>query len=681
LWPERRSTTPRYYYSAFDHELSPSWSPDGSELAYIGNPEIIYGTGAIWRRGVRADAQPVLVRAEETTWRARPDWSRDGKRIVYSSYAGRNSQQLWETTAAGGGDPLALGYGDYDATGARWSPDGTRVAYLGNQGGDTQIHLLTVPGGAQQLLVAHELQYLRPMGRLTLHISGGGGVDGKAVPTRIAVLGADGRAYAPDDVRMHAEDGFDRSLQDYETHYFHSSGDATLLLPAGTAKITVWRGLATAVARRSVVITADQTARLDISLEALSVPEDWRAAWHSGDVHVHMNYSGNYQNTPAGLVAQAGAEDLDVVFDLIVNKEQRIPDIRYFSTSPDPASTATTLLAHSQEFHTSYWGHLGLLGLNDHFLLPAFAAYANTAAASLYPTNAAIADLAHAQGALVGYVHPFDQTPDPAHDASLTNELPVDVALGKVDYYEVVGFSDHRASAGVWHRLLNCGFRPAAAAGTDAMTNFASLRGPVGLNRVYVASGATGGVAGAVGDLAERERDWLAALKAGHSMATNSALLGFSVDGQLPGAEIEVGSHGAVLRLRGFMRSIVPMDHLEILYNGKPLRSVALRGDRRSADLDERVRVAGPGWILLRAWNDHSHPDIFDIYPYATTNPVFLAAAGTATHCGADADYFLAWIDRLDDAARRHGGYNNDEERRITLGQIAAARKVYADRR
>ena len=34
--------------------------------------------------------------------------------------------------------------------------------------------------------------------------------------------------------------------------------------------------------------------------------------------------------------------------------------------------------------------------------------------------------------------------------------------------------------------LLNCGLRIPAGAGTDAMANYASLRGPVGLNRVYV---------------------------------------------------------------------------------------------------------------------------------------------------------------------------------------------------
>ena len=63
--------------------------------------------------------------------------------------------------------------------------------------------------------------------------------------------------------------------------------------------------------------------------------------------------------------------------------------------------------------------------------------------------NADIADIAHARGALVGYVHPFDDYPEPIakpHEA-LTNELPVDVALGKVDYMEIIGFSDHRATA------------------------------------------------------------------------------------------------------------------------------------------------------------------------------------------------------------------------------------------
>src|SRR4029077_17924747 len=161
-----------------------------------------------------------------------------------------------------------------------------------------------------------------------------------------------------------------------------------------------------------------------------------------------------------------------------------------FRVDPDPVSGPGFLLLHDQEYHTSYWGHTGLLGLRDHYLLPEYVGYSNTAAASLYPTNADVADLAQAQGALFGYVHPFDTKPAPTRTTErLTDEPPVDAALGKLDYLEVMGYSDHLITSGIWYRLLNCGFRIPAGAGTDAFPNFASLRGPAGLVRTYVRSG------------------------------------------------------------------------------------------------------------------------------------------------------------------------------------------------
>jgi hypothetical protein len=519
------------------------------------------------------------------------------------------------------------------------------------------------------------------MGRLQVHVTGPA-TGGPELSARVAVLGADGRAYAPDDAWMHAEDGYDRSQAHSETHYFHTAGVSTLTVPPGLAKITVYRGLATQIARSEILVRTGETVTVNVTLNPVPVPANWRASWHSADVHVHMDYAGAYRNTPEHLVQQGTAEDLDVIFDLIVNKEQRFPDYDYFSPEPDPVSTSSVLLSHGQEFHTSYWGHLGLLGLNDHILLPGYAAYANTAAASLYPTNAAIADLAHAQSALVGYVHPYDHVPDPAHDATLTSELPVDVALGKVDYYEVLGFSDnHRATAEVWHRLLNCGFHVAAAGGTDAMANFASLHGPVGLYRVYVEDGAHDMSHSGTSERHARLANWLHALKSGHSMATNSALLGLEVNGNPPGSEVQLAAGTASLRVKGWMRSIVPIDHLELIERGKVVRQIPLSGDRRSADIDLTLQSAAPGWLLLRAWNDHADPDIFDIYPYATTSPVWLTRPGAELHCGKDADYFIAWADRLAAGAKDHPDYNTAAERELTLAQIQAARKVYEARR
>ena len=43
--------------------------------------------------------------------------------------------------------------------------------------------------------------------------------------------------------------------------------------------------------------------------------------------------------------------------------------------------------------------------------------------------------------------------------------LPADAAHGKVDYLEVIGFSDHNSTAAVWYRLLNPGLRIPAGGG------------------------------------------------------------------------------------------------------------------------------------------------------------------------------------------------------------------------
>jgi TolB protein len=677
VWPERKSAVPRYYYSPFDHELSPTWSPDGKELIYVGNPEMVYGTGSLWRRALSAEAAPSAIRFEETTWKARPAWSPDGKRVLYSSYAGRQWHQLWITTAAGGGDPIPLAFGEFDATAARWAPDGSRIAFISNRAGTTEIWLQDVIGGAQRKLETRARHYRQAMGELVLRTLDS---EGRSTPARVAIVAADGRAYAPDDAWIHADDGFDRRHSAFETHYFHTGGDARITLPAGAASITVWRGLENQIEHRTVKVGAGGRENVDVRLQPLPLPANWSGDWLSADVHVHMNYGGTYRNTPERLVRQADAEDLDVVFDLVVNKEQRIPDISYFSPAPDKASTDAVLLSHGQEYHTSFWGHLGLLGLADHYLIPGYSAYANTGAASLYPTNAAVADLAHAQGALVGYVHPFDETPNLEAPGALTNELPVDVALGKVDYYEVVGFSEHRTSAAVWYRLLNCGFRPAAAAGTDAMANFASLRGPVGMNRVYALT-ERASTAEASNDTSARRQRWLEGLRAGRTLATNGPLVGLTVEGQPPGAEVAVPSGETGLNYKGFLRSIVPVDHLELVLNGKVARTIRLTGNRLSADFVGKLPVSGNGWLLMRAWNDAAHPEIFDLYPYATTNAFFFRTSGAAVHCGGDAQYFVKWIDRLEEAATAHKDYNTLSEREATLTQIRAARAIMSERR
>ena len=137
---------------------------------------------------------------------------------------------------------------------------------------------------------------------------------------------------------MHADDGFDRTLQRAETHYFHCASPCSLDAPAGAAAIWVQRGFRYLPWRQSVRLVARcgaHSVRVDLRLHDL--PASF-GTWRSADLHVHMNYGGAYRNTPENLARQARAEDLDVVYNTIVNKEERIPDVGYFRTDPDPAS-------------------------------------------------------------------------------------------------------------------------------------------------------------------------------------------------------------------------------------------------------------------------------------------------------------------------------------------------------
>ena len=652
----RESSIPRYYYSTHDHAINPSWTPDGRSLVFVSNREIAYGTGRICSIALEAGSAACFI-DEETSWRANPEVAPDGRRVLYSSYQGRQWHQLWVSTLKGEAT-LPLTFGEFDVTQARWSPDGRRVAYISNESGNVTLWIREFTGGARQQISSRTRHYARPMAPLTIKLTDEAG---KPVPGRVSVRGSDARAYAPDDAWVSADDSFDPVTQIEETRYFHCDGECVVSVPLGDAKITAWHGQRYAAALHTAKIRETSGATAGITFKQLALPS-WAPPGVSADLHVHMNYGGHYKSTLQTLAAQARAEDLDVIYNTIVNKEQRIPDIDF--AGGGVARDGGVTIFQAQEYHTSYWGHLGLLGLRDHFLTPDFSAYQQSALTSPYPHNGAVADLARAQGALVGYVHPFDWPIVPEKEKSLTNALPVDVALGKADYMEVVGFSDHKATAAVWHRLLNLGFRLSAGAGTDAMANYASLRGPVGMNRVFLQTG---------GDTSEEALH--KALREGRSVASNGPLLALQVEERNPGDTIELAS-GRKIEFRAAMRSLAPLDHVEVLYNG---RVVARHGKKEatSAELGGTIAVTESGWILLRAWNDDPDPLIFDLYPYATTSPVYVSVEGRPIRSPEDAQYFLRWVDRIIASADARQDYNDAQEKKDTMDYLRTGRAVF----
>jgi hypothetical protein len=285
---------------------------------------------------------------------------------------------------------------------------------------------------------------------------------------------------------------------------------------------------------------------------------------------------------------------------------------------------------------------------------------------SLFPHNGFVADRAHEQKGLVGYVHPFEQSEIfPDQSETLFNELPVDAALRKVDYYELIGFAEHKASEAVWYQLLNCGFHIPAGAGTDAMANYASLRGPLGLNRVYVNS---------------REKinynEFLKKVKEGKSFVTNGPLVGFTVEGKNAGDSISLTMKEQSLNYKIFVRSHVPVDHAEVVFNGEVIATHSLTGDKKTLDLNGLVKLKGSGWLLFRVWSEAAHPDLPDMYPFASTNPIYIKGQFSNPKQKEAASFFLKWVNRIEKKVPSLY-FRNEEERNTVLNEVRKSSFFY----
>ena len=143
------------------------------------------------------------------------------------------------------------------------------------------------------------------------------------------------------------------------------------------------------------------------------------------------------------------------------------------------------------------------------------------------------------------------------------------------------------------------------------------------------------------------------------------------------GDEIDLSEGNHELHFAAWMRSIVPLDHLEVVCNGKVVHDVRLEGARESADVSATIPFSQSAWCLLRAWADKAEHPILDLYPYATTSPVFINVAGSSLHSKEDAEYFLAWIDRLIAGANANQDWNNPAEKERVLSTLQTARAVY----
>src|SRR5256886_11895924 len=455
--------------------------------------------------------------------------------------------------------------------------------------------------------------------------------DGKALPSRVYIRGADGAWHFPKTafargsaVRYERRSGFNKNTVEMHTtlsaHPFRAE-----LLP-GRYPFTVEPGNEFFPETREEMVQRDM-AKVEFRLRRwVNMVE---LGWYSGDTHVHRD--------PGDLPNVMLAEDVNVAFPLVYwTTDADVPPSRSNRNSegdftPAPVNVDATHVYYPRNteyeiFTTAKRPHtLGaLLALNHRtiFDLPAL------------PISP-IAERAHAEGALldlekhnwpwsmalVPLVRPdLFELANNHHwetEFSITNwavPAPAWMNIGSGSDNErqwtLYGFLNYYA-------LLDCGFRLSPAAGTANGVHPV----PLGFSRVYVHL--------------PRGFDyeaWLNGLKAGRSFVTTGPMLFATVNGEDAGY-IFKGPLGAKdkqrFHLEGDVVSAERVGKVEVILNGEVVRttnSVATRtqtGAHRS-HFDEEVELIGSGWIAVRCWEERANGR----FRFAHTAPWFVEADG-----------------------------------------------------
>jgi hypothetical protein len=467
------------------------------------------------------------------------------------------------------------------------------------------------------------------------------GATGQPVAAKIRVTDmASGQAYVPE----HAIKTMPQKAAPGVKQYFYARGKYEIALPPGRYQIEVVRGICHEQAIDNAEVGAGLTHVRDIDIPVL---QDMHTAhWYSGNTHTHYHLEIDEDpDDRLRMVPPAEALDVSVISYLVRNDSPYITNRYPIGRLPDFSRDGTLMdmgeeARNNKGFVDFGYGHCLFLNIPRLVEPASTGLLSRDGKAPDFPTLSMLCEQAQQIGGTTIWAHNGGGA-----------EAPVAVAHGVVNAYNLGDGKD--ADYERYYRLLNCGFRLPASTGTDWWI--------YDHNRVFVQV-----------DGAFTYDSWIAGLRAGRTFISNGPLLDLTVNGNPPGASLDVSGR---VHVKARALSRLPFDRLQIVQDGIV---VAEQGavDRREANLEREIQVEQGGWIAARIESSAKTHAMFGVF--AHTSPVYYRVPETRWRRAEAAGSLVDEIEQSVRWIRKSYKFASQADQALVIGRFEAARQIYA---
>lgn len=144
------------------NDIEPSWSPDGSKIAFKSD-RAPSSNGGIWV--VNADGTGLtLLTFDPSFGSAKPTWSPDGSKIAFHSNRDGLIGSIYIMNADGSNVTRLTNQLPFSDAGADWSPDGTRMIFETNQNLGANIGIINLDGTGRAVIGSGQFPAWSPDG-------------------------------------------------------------------------------------------------------------------------------------------------------------------------------------------------------------------------------------------------------------------------------------------------------------------------------------------------------------------------------------------------------------------------------------------------------------------------------------------------------------------------------------